>query len=664
MAFEHTLSPWKIGNVEIKNRMCVSPMGSGEVLETVGYGGAFTDRGIRYYEERARGGFGAIFLPAFMPDNKADAHDPLTAMLNYPDYFRKQGLLLNERMSYFGTKTFQQLSLGLGRDDGFLAASPTPQFFNPDEPNPFLTTEQIKQKVESVVQAAKLCKDSGFTGVEVHAIHWGYLMDELAMPLMNWRTDEYGGSLENRIRTAKECVEGIKQVCGSDFPVTMRLGLKTYIRGFNQPSLDGDEEAGRTLEESLEIAKLLEQYGYDALNVDTGTYDSFYYACPPQYMPFGHVIPLAEECKRVVDIPVICGSRMNRPEMAEKAIAEGKIDAYVIGRATLADPQYAKKIEMGRPEKIRPCIGCTVGCIGKVMNGEAVNCAVNPAARNELNYNISRSLEPKKAAVVGGGVAGMEAARTLKLRGFDVTIYEKTDKLGGNLLPAGAHAFKIELYQLVDWYKQELETLGVPVVYHCEMTAEKLKNEIKPDVALLAVGSVPVMPESIRGIDHPKCDSCVAALRDHKELGNKIVVAGAGLVGCEFAIDKAMEGFDVTIVEAASDILSAGATGTSTTIMVAQMIPDLMEKYNVKLITDHRIVEVNDEGAVIEPAAGGKQITVPADNVVLSIGMRAVPNFADELKGSGIEAFVIGDAHMPGNVYSSVQSAYAVAKNL
>ena len=151
MAFEHTLSPWKIGNVEIKNRMCVSPMGSGEVLETVGYGGAFTDRGIRYYEERARGGFGAIFLPAFMPDNKADAHDPLTAMLNYPDYFRKQGLLLNERMSYFGTKTFQQLSLGLGRDDGFLAASPTPQFFNPDEPNPFLTTEQIKQKVESVV---------------------------------------------------------------------------------------------------------------------------------------------------------------------------------------------------------------------------------------------------------------------------------------------------------------------------------------------------------------------------------------------------------------------------------------------------------------------------------------------------------------------------------
>lgn len=661
--FEHTLSPFKIGKVTIKNRMCVSPMGSGEVLETIGYGGAFTDRGVRYILERARGGWGAMILGAFMPDNVADEHDPLTSMLNYPDYFRKQGLLLNEKAAHYDMKIFQQLSLGLGRDDGFLAASATPKFFDPEETNPVLTTEQIRQKVDSVIKAAKLCQDSGFAGVEIHAIHWGYLMDELAMPLMNQRTDEYGGSLENRIRTAKECVEGIKEVCGSDYPVTMRLGLKTYIKGFNQPSLDGEDEAGRDLPESLEIAKLLEQYGYDALSVDTGTYDSFYYACPPQYMPYGHVIALAEECKKVVNIPVMCGSRMNDPEMAEKALAEGKIDAIVMGRASLADPQYAKKIEMGKPETIRPCIGCTIGCIGKVMNGEGVSCAVNPATRNELNYGIEKTLVAKKIAVVGGGVAGMEAARTAKLRGFDVTIYEQSDRLGGALIPAGAHVFKIELHKLIDWYKRELEELKVPVVYNCDMNAEKMK-ELNPDIALISLGATPVMPRSIEGIDHPKCNSGVDVLQNHIKLGKNVVVVGGGLVGCEFAIDQAMEGHDVTIVEAASGILSAGASGAATTIMVAQMIPDLIEKYNIKVKANYKIMGITDEGAVVEPSAGGPKEVIPADNVVLSIGMRSLPSFAAELKGSGIEVFDIGDCLKTGNVYTSIHSAYDVAKLL
>jgi len=661
--FEHTLSPFKIGNVTIKNRMCVSPMGSGEVLETIGYGGAFTDRGIRYILERARGGWGAMFLGAFMPDNKADEHDPLTSMLNNQFNFRKQALQLNEKASYYDMKLFQQISLGLGRDDGFLAASATPKFFEPDETNPVLTTEQIRQKVDCVIEAAKLCQDSGFDGVEVHAIHWGYLMDELAMPLMNQRTDEYGGSLENRIRTAKECVEGIKKACGKDFPVTMRLGLKTYMKGFNKPSLDGNDEAGRDLPESLEIAKLLEQYGYDALSVDTGTYDSFYYACPPQYMPYGHVISLAEECKKAVDIPVLCGSRMNVPEIGEKALAEGKIDAIVMGRASLADPQYAKKIEMGTPEKIRPCIGCTIGCIGKVMNGEGITCAVNPEARNELDYGIERTLVSKKIAVVGGGVAGMEAARTAKLRGFDVTIYEKSDQLGGVLIPAGAHSFKVELPKLVEWYKREIEELKIPVVYNSDMNAQKVK-ELNPDVVLISVGAVPVMPKSIEGIDHPKCHSGVEVLRDHIQLGKNVVVVGGGLVGCEFAIDQAMEGHDVTIVEAESDILCAGASGKSTTIMVAQMIPDLIEKHNVKVKTNNKIVGINDEGAVVEPSTGGAKEVIPADNVVLSIGMRPVPSFAEELKGTGIEVFNIGDCFKPGNVYTSIHSAYDVAKLL
>ena len=659
--FPNLMSPFKIGNVTIKNRMCVAPMGSGGILETVGYHSEISDRGIEYFVQRAAGGFGLCFIGGdFLPDNKVDEHDPFAAILNYPAYFRKQALALNEKCAYYDMKIFPQLSFGLGRDDGFLACSETPQFMNPDEKCTALTTEQVKQKVDCVIEAAKLCQDSGFPGIEVHAIHWGYLLDEFAMSLMNNRTDEYGGSLENRLRAAKELIEGIKQVCGKDYPVTMRLGLKSYIKGFNRPSLTGEEEAGRTLEEGIRIARMLEQYGYDALSVDTGTYDSFYYACPPQYMPYGHVIPLAEECKKAVNIPVLCGSRMNDPVMSEKALAEGKIDAVVLGRPSLADPQYANKVAMGRPEKIRPCIGCIVGCMGKVMNGEAITCAVNPAARNELNYGLEKTLDPKKVAVVGGGVAGMEAARTAKLRGFDVTIYEKSDRLGGLLNPAGAHGFKKDIHQLVEWYKREIEELGIGVEYHTEINADKMK-EIHPDIAIIAIGSKPIMPR-IEGIEHPKCSSGVDVLDGKVKLGNDLVVVGGGLVGCETAIDYAMQGKKVTLVEAMPSVLAASKM---IPIMVEQMIPDLLEHHKVNIMTGYKIEAINDNGAVVTNVETGEKTELKADNVIMSIGMSSIPpKIKDELYGSGIKVFSIGDCSRVGNVYTSVHSAYAVARYL
>lgn len=658
--FPHLLTPFKLGSLTIKNRLIVSPMGSGGTLETVGYHSEFSDRGIEYFVERARGGFGLMFIGGdLVPDNAVDEHDPLTSMLNYPNYFRKQGLQLNERVSFYDMKLFQQLTMGLGRDDGFLAASETPQFADPSKKCTALTTEQIKQKIQCVIDAAKLCQESGFAGVEVHAIHWGYLMDELATPFFNRRTDEYGGSLENRLRAAREIVEGIKKVCGPDYPVTMRLGLKSYIKGFNKPSLTGEGEVGRTLEDSIEIAKLLEKYGYDALSVDVGTYDSFYYACPPQYMPFGHVIPLAAEVKKHVNIPILCGSRMNNPWKSEQAIAEGKIDAVVLGRPSLADPHYAKKIEMGTPEKIRPCIGCIVGCMGKVMTGEAITCAVNPAARNELNYGIKKTLEPKKVAVIGGGVAGMEAARTAKLRGFDVTIYERSGVLGGNLIPAGNHSFKIELHQLIEWYKREIQDLGIPVVYHADMDAENVKA-LHPDVAIISVGSEPIMPK-IPGIDHIKSISGVKALMGNTDLGHKLVVVGGGLVGCEFAIEEAKNGHDVTLVEAGERVLGAS---DQIPIMVDQMVPDLLEYYGVKVVCNTMITAINDNGAVVTPTAGGDSYEIEADQVVMSIGMRPRKSFDEELQGSGIEVFKVGDCVKQGMVYSSIHSAYEVVRML
>lgn len=261
---------------------------------------------------------------------------------------------------------------------------------------------------------------------------------------MNRREDEYGGNLENRLRFAKEIVEAIKAECGKDFPVTMRIALKSYMKGFNKASFDGSDEAGRTLEEAIEICKLLEQYGYDAVSTDVGTLDAFYYAMPPSYVPLGFTVDMAYEVKKAVNIPVLCGGRMADPDINEKAIAEGKIDAVVIGRQAIADPDYANKILEGKPEEVRTCIGCNQGCIWGYSTKGKVGCAVNPEVGYEARQ-LTKTNKPKTVAIIGGGVAGMEAARVLTLKGHKVTIFEKSDHLGGNLVPAGAHDFKCEV---------------------------------------------------------------------------------------------------------------------------------------------------------------------------------------------------------------------------
>ncbi len=658
--FKHLLSPITIGKVTFKNRFAVSPMGGAYGNQKGAYG-EYSDKGIEYILERARGGFGLFFAGCLQPDTKVDPCDQATHFMNHQADFQKMALRLNERASFYDMKIIQQVSLGLGRNRaGLYSCSRNEVFGMPGCFSEELTNEQIKIKRDSVIQAAKLMKDSGFVGVEMHALHWGYLLDQFALAITNRRTDEYGGSLENRLRICKELVEGVKQVCGQDFLVSIRLGLKSYISGLNKTNFTGEEDAGRTQEEGIRIAKLLESYGYDLLNVDVGMYDSFYYACPPMYMPQGHVIPLAEKVKEAVNIPVYCGSRMNDPYMTEEAVAKKQIDGVVLGRQSLADPYYVKKLEMGKPDKIRPCIGCLVGCMGKLRSGEHVACAVNPTLQKEINYHLEKALAPKKVAVIGGGIAGMEAARVLKMKGHDVTIYEKTDCLGGLSIPAGAHEFKKEIKQLLEWYKGEIADLEIPVVYQAEMTAEKIK-ELHPDVVINAIGSKPIMPR-IEGIDHAKCCSGVDALKGKVELGKKVIVVGGGLVGCETAIDLAMQGREVTIVEAAPAVLAASKM---IPVMVAQMIPDLIKHYHVKTLVNYKIVGINDVGAVVAPSTGGGENQVlEADNVLMSIGLRPLPSFAQELIGEGIEIYAVGDENRIGNIYTAVASAYEVARKI
>lgn len=658
--FPNLLKPITIGKTTFKNRMAVAPMG-GAYGNLQGPHGEYSDAALEYFLERARGGFGIIFGGALYPDNQVDAFDPSFSILDHEVDFMRAGLRLNEKCGFYGTKIIQQVSVGLGRNyaDTY-SCSENEVWAFPELTSPVLTKEQIKKKIDCTVRGAELMKKSGFAGVEIHAMHWGYLLDQFTMAITNHRQDEYGGSLENRMRICKEIAEGVRQTCGANFVLSMRLGLKSYISRLNNEGFGKDDvEAGRTLEEAIEIARLLEAYGYDVINADVGVYDTFYYAAAPMYMPQGHVIPLAEEVKKNINIPVFCGSRMNDPQMCEDAITQGKIDGVVLGRPSMADPAWAKKVQMGVPERIRPCLGCNT-CVYSIFDGgEWVHCAVNPVLQRETYYKLGKAEIEKKVAVIGGGVAGMEAARSLKLRGHDVKLYEKTGKLGGLLIPAGSHGFKKEIARLVEWYKNELNILNVPVELEVELNAEKVKA-LGVDAVVLATGSAPVVPP-IEGKDHPKCRTGVEVLTNHPELGKKLVVVGGGLVGCETAIDYAMQGLDVTVVEGLDAVL-AGSPMISPS--VRQMVPDLMKEYNVKTKTGYMIKGVTDEGAVVVPAKGGEPEVVPADTVVLSIGMRAIPTFERELEGTGIETYVVGDANRAGNVYTCIHSAYDVARTI
>ena len=647
--YKYLSSPIKIGSFEIKNRMMMAPMDTG--FGNTEWGG-FTQAGIDYFVRRAEGGFGLLFSGGTNGDCVVDGCD---GILNHPDEFIAQGKEINERIAAYGCKMFIQLSMNVGRNGGLKTPSPLPTLGNPAVITEALTVDEIHTKVEEMGRAAKLVKDAGFAGVDIHAMHWGHLLDSFALAFMNHREDEYGGSLENRIRVAKEIVEAIKGECGQDFPVTMRLALKSYMKGFNKASFDGSDEVGRTLDEAIEIGKLLEAYGYDGLSVDAGTLDAFYYAMPPSYIPQGFMLDMAAKLKKAVTIPVLCGGRMADPDMNEKAIADGKIDAVVIGRQAIADPDYANCVVNGKPEEIRTCIGCNQGCIWGYFCTGRVGCAVNPEVGHEAE-NIEKVEAPKKVVIVGGGIAGMEAAWVARLRGHEVTLYEKSGVLGGNLIPAGAHDFKVEIGSLTDYYRTQMAFLDVDVRMNTEVTPEMLK-ESGADAVILATGSVPVMPKSIEGID--KAVSGVDALLGKKPVGEKIIIVGGGLVGCEIAYGYAKEGKDVTIVEALDQILSLGNVPG----MNKAMLLDGFEYYGTKIMTGTKLKSVLDSGAVVI-LPDGTEKTLNADTVIMSVGYRPVPSMKEQLADSAAEVIEIGDGRQVGNVLTCVEDAYNAARNL
>ena len=428
-----SMTPLKIGGITIKNRYCAGSV-TGRFLLYEQTGG-YSPNGIEFEVSHARGGFGLIVTGSNYGDQTVDPFNALNdkpSPLYAPKVSGYSFKTVADRVHKYGSKIFLQLGFGPGRMRNGKSCSALPTLKDPSKTTQVLTREEIKALIDGHAALAKYAKNNGFDGVEIHA-HFGYLLDQFEMECTNHRTDEYGGNLENRLSIYKEDIEGIKAACGKDFPVAIRMGAKTYMKSFSEADLTGEHEFGRDIDETVEVCKLLESYGIDMFDLNSGTYESHYYCTNPYYMPKGYNIHLARRVKEAVKVPVFCVGLMDDVEMCEKALAEGAIDGVTICRAAMVDTQYARKVAEGRLDDIRPCIQCC-SCEHYNLKAGTPRCSANPAAMREWSYGVPKAAEAKKVAVIGGGIAGLVAAHTAAKAGHSVAIYDKNEKLGGHLV--------------------------------------------------------------------------------------------------------------------------------------------------------------------------------------------------------------------------------------
>lgn len=466
--------------------------------------------------------------------------------------------------------------------------------------------------------------------------------------------------MENRLRFAKEDVEEIKKTCGPDFPVALRYSPKSMIKDWREGALPGEEfeEKGRDMAEGLEAAKLLASYGYDALDVDVGSYDSWWWSHPPLYQEKGLYRQYAKAVKEAVDVPVLCAGRMDDPAMATDAVESGVCDIVSLGRPLLADPDYVNKLRAGKAADIRPCIGCQEGCMGRIQKYSMINCAVNPQCARERAFAYNPVLKKKKVLIVGGGIAGCEAARVLAIRGHEPVIYEATGRLGGALYEAGIPSFKDDDRALIAWYGHTLEKLGVEIHFHHRLTAEELKA-LSYDALIVATGAT---AKTFSLGDDSRVITAKAALADKAaNVGACAVVIGGGMVGCELALWLTKDlGKQVTIIEALPKLLAVNGPICSAN---SDMLERLVPFYGTDVRCRTTAVKATEDGLIIRSLDDGHEETIPTDTIILAVGFKPDQELYDAMQEAP-ELYAIGDCREFHNVHSAVWDAFEVANHI
>ncbi|RZP82115.1 FAD-dependent oxidoreductase [Vibrio vulnificus] len=662
--------PMQIGSLKLKNRYSMAPMGT---LGCVDGDGAYNQRGVEYYVARARGGVGLIITGVQMVENELEQFPmpSLPCPTNHPTAYIRSAKEMTERVHTYGAKIFAQLTAGWGRscipgftpEDKSIAPSDAPNRFDPSIQHRELTTDEVKYFIGKFVESAAIAQKAGFDGVEIHAVHEGYLLDQFTMEFFNQRTDQYGGSFENRYRFAVEIVKGIKAICGDDFPVSLRYSVKGNMKGFGQGILPGEvaEEVGRDMEEGLKAAKYLQDAGFDALNVDAGTYDSWYWNHPPNYFAPGMYKPYCKAVSEVVDIPVLMAGRMENPDLAAHAVNNGISDGISLGRPLLADPDTVNKIRRGRFEEVRPCLSCHLGCLGRMAEVGNLSCAVNPSCGREEEFRLAPTHRSQNVVVVGGGVAGMEAARIASERGHKVTLLEKSKQLGGNVIPGSQPPFKHDDKLLIEWFAGEMERKNVDVRFDTTADKETIES-FNPDSVIFATGSRPVKPKWLSGQDKPHVIVAEDMLMNPDKItGDKVTVIGGGLVGAEAALWMAQQGKAVTLIEASDDIIG-GPHGTC--FANYQMLKELLVKEQVSVLTSTMLQTITDTGVIVQ--RDQRDMEILSDHVVLALGYRAEDHLHEALANQlDVEnVFNIGDSQKARTIMTAIWDGFEVARTL
>ncbi len=673
-------TPWKIGECEIKNRIVLTSMGGTDLFGWMEKN-HFDKAGAEFIMRVAKNNAGLV-LPGCQP-----VYNPMFGQWLYKN--KKMYKDLKEWMPEFhktGAKLFVQLTAGFGRsftissmmetlytnkalrvlskpfmdlDKITASASPSPNRWSDKVPSRALTVKEIEEYVEAFAKCAVLLKEAGVDGVEVHAVHEGYLLDQFTLPYVNKRNDQYGGSFENRYRFAVDIVKAIKRDCGKDFPVSLRYSVVSKTKGFRSGALPGEEykEVGRDMAESEKAVKYLAEAGYDMLNADNGTYDAWYWAHPPIYMPENCNLSDVEHIRNFTTIPVVAAGRLD-PYVAADAIKEGRLDGAGFARNFLADQEWVTKLMNDEKDEIRPCILCHNGCFNMchykgVPNDQDLSdslnlarCAVNPETMQWKKHKIVKTDKPKKVIIIGGGIGGMEAARVLKERGHEPVIYEKEDHLGGTFVAASAESYKGKLRDLLKWYIHQMDKLGIEVHLNSEI---KDLSEFKNCKVIIATGAKP------RVLKTPGFDKAIEAcdyLLKKKEAGNKVAVIGGGLTGCEIAYELALSGKEVIIIEMKDDLISQKGVCLANSSYLREWFA--LNKTPVYLETT--VKEIRDDKVICQDK-DGKTIDIPCDSVISSVGY--VPSPLANGKESGAE--IVGDAEKVGNLRTVIWRAFEAA---
>jgi len=643
LPFRKLFEPARIGQMDLRNRIVMPPMGT-NLASTDGY---VTQQLKDYYEERARGGVGLIIVEVTCVDTPVGKTNAYQMAVDDDRFIPGLGELA-ETIHRHGARAVLQLHhAGRGAKSSItgiqpVAPSPIPMpygtlvGFEGELPRE-LTISEIKYLVGKYAKAARRAKIAGFDGVEIHSTGY-YLPAQFLSSTANVRQDEYGGSLRSRARFLLEIIEAVRETVGGSYALLCKLSAMEFGPG-----------AGITAEEGRQAAQMAEKAGADAIEVA-----AMIWGINPRQRPStaerpGGLLPLVEEMKKVMSVPLIAAGRMS-PELAEKALQEGKADFIAIGKGLITDPELPSKAASGRTDEIRPCIGCLRCIDNETIKGQSIMCSVNATVGKEQEYKIKRAGKSKKVFVIGGGPAGMEAARVAALRGHRVTLYEKQPKLGGQLLQAIVPPHKDHLAGLIDYLTTQMAKGGIDVRIGTEATVE-LMSEARPDAVVLAAGITPDMPD-IAGIDRANVVAAKEVLSG-VEVGGTVAIIGGGLVGCETAEYLAQRGKKVTILEMLEEL-----AGLMPLALRKMLLARLADK-GVTILTGVQCRELTKDGLVITTGQGKEQ-TIKADSIVIAAGGKPNTTILEALKGLVSEIHLIGDCAEPRGIAEAIADGYRI----